>query len=147
MHWQRTRLHPFLKAFDAPSREESVVDRPDSNTPLQALALLNDPVFVEMARAFGNLILAQSDLKDDNGRLAWAFKRATAREPSPEELEHLQVALEQARAYFDRNPADAEAFLSIGEWGSGNRAEQPERAAWASVGRIVLNLHETITRL
>ena len=146
MHWQRTRLHPFLRVFDAPTREEPVAERPSSTTPLQALALLNDPTAVEFARAFGALIIESPGLVDDDERLAWAFERATARAPSASELGLLREALQESRSHFESNPNEARAFLGIGELEAVTAAEPPELAAWSSVARIILNLHETITR-
>ena len=146
MHWQRTRLHPFLRVFDAPTREEPVAARPSSTTPMQALALLNDPTAVEFARAFGALIIAAPGLAGDDERLSWAFERATARVPSATELGILREALRESRDHFDSNPDQAGAFLRIGELEVPTRADPPELAAWSSVARIILNLHETITR-
>jgi hypothetical protein len=78
--WQRSFLHPSLLTFDAPTREECTINRTTSNTPLQALVLLNDPIYVEAAKAFAGLALKQ---KGD--RVAWAFERALDRAPSKEE--------------------------------------------------------------
>ena len=146
MHWQRTRLHPFLRVFGAPTREEPVAERPSSTTPLQALALLNDPTAVEFARAFGALIVATPGLAGDDERLGWAFERATAREPSATELGILRDALQESRNHFESNPDQAGVFLGFGELEVSTRADPPELAAWSSVARIILNLHETITR-
>src|SRR5256885_9420379 len=77
--WQRTFLHPSLATFDAPTREECTVNRVNSNTPLQALVLLNDPIYVEAARVFAAEILKHG------GNLDWAFQKAVNRAPTPEE--------------------------------------------------------------
>jgi len=79
-HWQRTFLHPSLAAFDAPSREECTAERNISNSPLQALDLLNDPTYVEAARVFGQHIIEQGGGTFEE-RLRWAFRRALGREP------------------------------------------------------------------
>src|SRR5205085_674617 len=81
--WQRSFLHPSLLTFDAPTREECTINRVNSNTPLQALVLLNDPIYVEAARVFAQNILKQG--RDINARLDWAFLRAVNRTPSPPE--------------------------------------------------------------
>src|SRR5204863_5422248 len=82
-HWQRTFLHPSLAAFDAPSREECTVNRVNSNTPLQALVLLNDPIYVEAAQVFAQQIL-QKGGRSVAQQIDWAFERAENRKPSPE---------------------------------------------------------------
>jgi hypothetical protein len=142
--WQRTFLHPSLLAFDAPSREESVLDRITSNTPLQALDLLNDPIFVEAARAFGTLALRQPGPAE--ARIRWAFERALNRKPEPGELQTLLSLHASALRRFQANPADAEKFVSVGESGAARGVRAPELAAMASVTRAVLSLHEMITR-
>ena len=142
--WQRTFLHPSLLAFDAPSREESVLDRITSNTPLQALDLLNDPIFVEAARAFGALALRQSGQTD--ARIRWIFERALNREPERGEFDTLLSLHASALRRFQANPADAEKFVGIGESGVPRGARAPELAAMATVTRAVLSLHEMITR-
>ena len=81
--WQRTFLHPSLLTFDAPTREECTINRVNSNTPLQALVLLNDPIYVEAARVFAQNILQHG--RDWNARVDWAFERAVGRTPVPEE--------------------------------------------------------------
>ena len=85
VHWQRQFLHPMLKAFDAPRREECTASRPKSNTPLAALALLNDPTFVEAARVFAERITQTAG--DDKDHVAFAFRQATSRLPNDEEAD------------------------------------------------------------
>jgi hypothetical protein len=142
--WQRTFLHPSLQAFDAPSREEGVLDRITSNTPLQALDLLNDPIFVEAARGFAALALRQPGSTD--ARIGWAFERALNREPERPELATLSALHAGALRRFQANPADAEKFVAIGESDAPRGLRAPELAAMASVTRAVLSLHEMITR-
>jgi hypothetical protein len=120
--WQRTFLHPTLATFDAPTREECTVNRVNSNTPLQALVLLNDPIFVEAARAFAKNILANGGQKLD-GQIDWAFQRALNRAPEKQERRVLT-------ALYQKNL---------------KRLTQ-EEAAMTEVARVILNLHETITR-
>src|SRR5262249_19369556 len=81
VHWQRTFLHPSLLTFDAPTREECTVNRVNSNTPLQALVLLNDPVFVEAARVFAQNAMKHGGATVD-AQIIWAFRRALGRKPS-----------------------------------------------------------------
>src|SRR5262249_58848341 len=86
--WQRTFLHPVLATFDAPSREECTISRVNSNTPLQALELLNDPIFVEAARAFAQNILKQGGGTPD-GQINWAFMQGLNRLPTSAERQIL----------------------------------------------------------
>jgi len=145
MHWQRTFLHPMLAAFDAPSRESCTAARAESNTPLQALVLLNDPSLVEAARVMAEHLLARP-AEDPEARITWAFRRATAREPESAELAVLLELLESHRAHYTANPSEAEMLLQVGIWQTDENVDPVELAAWTSVTRSILNLHETITR-
>jgi hypothetical protein len=145
MHWQRQFLHPMLKAFDAPTREECTAERSVSNTPLAALNLLNDPTFVEAARGFAQRILTEAQ-GDDAQRIAWAMRTATARGPSAEEVAVLRGLLDAARAYYHDNPGEAERLLGVGLAPRDESLDPVEHAAWAEAARAILNLHETITR-
>ncbi len=142
--WQRTFLQPSLAAFDAPSREECVVERARSNTPQQALALLNDPTYVEAARALAaNLLKAHNQ---DSERLKFLFSSTLQRAPRPAELELLLPLLEKHREQYAQDPAAADKLLKVGNERSPADLPPAELAAWTSVCRVVLNLHETITR-
>ncbi|MEK0445082.1 MAG: hypothetical protein RLZZ399_403 [Verrucomicrobiota bacterium] len=145
MHWQRTFLHPMLANFDAPNRDESACMRTQANTPQQALTLLNDPTFVEAARALAQQVL-QSSAASDSSRLAHAFERTLARLPSPEEQSGLLLLLQGHRQHFSQSPEDTTRFLQIGILPNPPQLAAPELAAWTSVCRTLLNLHETITR-
>src|SRR6185437_13337691 len=105
-HWQRTFLHPSLLNFDAPTREECTVNRVNSNTPLQALDLLNDPIFVEAARVFGERILEQGG-GNLNKKIEWAFQQATGRLPDNDELKLLTDLHSESLAHFKADPAAA----------------------------------------
>jgi len=144
--WQRSFLHPSLAAFDAPSREECTADRPRSNTPQQALTLLNDPSYVEAARVFATHILQEGGPTDE-ARLTWAFRRAVSRAPKPQELAILQKLLAKHREEFRANPASADQLDRTGEAPLPDNLNKPDLAAWTSIARTILNLHETITRL
>jgi hypothetical protein len=145
-HWQRTFLHPMLANFDAPSREECWADRVVSNTPQQALTLLNDPTFVEAARAFAARLLTEPQAKDDDGRLGRAFELAVGRPIKAKERESLTAFLAGQRAHYRDKPEDATKLLSVGLKPSAPNLDRAEHAAWANVCRVILNLHETITR-
>ena len=144
-HWQRQYLHPSLMAFDAPSREECTADRPRSNTPLQSLVLLNDPSYVEAARAFAQLIMRQGGPTTDE-RLNFAFQRAVSRGIHPEEAEVLKSLLQRHLDEYKSDVASAKELLSVGARPAANDLDPSELAAWTSVARTILNLHETMTR-
>jgi hypothetical protein len=144
-HWQRQFLHPMLRAFDAPSREECTAQRPISNTPLAALALLNDPSFVEASRAFAVRIVGQGGATVE-GRLRFAGRAALARPPEPRELAALGRLYRAALADYRSDPAAARRLLSVGQGPAPAEGDLAELAAWATVARVILNLNETITR-
>ncbi len=143
--WQRSFLHPSLVTFDAPSREECTVNRVNSDTPLQALDLLNDPIYVEAARVF-----AQHILKDGGqtslARFDWAFTRALGRKPTLEERRTLEGLYRKNLARFQAAPASAQQLAHVGESPSAANEPTAELAAMTTVARAILNLHETITR-
>lgn len=144
-YWQRTFLHPSLAAFDAPSREECTVDRPRSNTPQQALVLLNDPTYVEAARALA-VRMMQQPAPSFAGRLDFAFKQVLSRSPRPEEADELVILYEKHRRDFALDRESAKKFLNVGDYQAPDDLDPVEMAAWTSVARVILNLHETITR-
>ena len=145
MHWQRTFLHPMLANFDAPSREDCIAARNVSNTPQQALTLLNDPTFVEAARAFALRIL-QEPVKGDSERLERAYQIALGRSLQPKERDSLLAFLKQVRTAYLQQPADADRLLKIGIAPVPPGTGPVELAAWTNLCRVVLNLQETITR-
>lgn len=145
MHWQRTFLHPMLANFDAPMRDECTALRNNSNTPQQALTLLNDPTFVEAARVLAVRLL-QAEAPNDAARLNRAFALAVSRPAKKGESEALLSFLGAQRETFRATPADAEKSLSIGLKPVPADLDKVEVAAWTSVCRVILNLHETITR-
>ena len=143
--WCRTFLHPSMLAFDAPSREGCVAERTRSNTPQQALVLLNDPTYVEASRVFAERIL-QHGGDTDGERLAWAFERALSREPSAGERDILLRLAKERAGHFAANAGAAKAAATAGAWPVA-AALKPERvAAWAAVSRAILNLYETTSR-
>ncbi|RCS47795.1 DUF1553 domain-containing protein [Bremerella cremea] len=145
VHWQRQFVHPSLMAFDAPSREECTVQRPTSNTPLAALALLNDPTYIEAAREFATRILTQ-DANSDQTRLETAFELALSRRPDAAETQILIQILNDNRQVYREDTAAAAKLLAIGLKPTDNRVELAELAAWTQVARVIFNLDEFITR-
>ena len=146
MHWQRTFLHPMLAAFDAPSRETCTALRFQANSPQQALVLLNDPTFVEAARAFAQRITRELPDADDETRIRQALKIALSREPRAGETGSLNSLLAKQRELYQSQPDAAKSLVSIGQTGSTKEENPVELAAWTQVCRTILNLHETITR-
>jgi hypothetical protein len=151
MHWQRTFLHPMLTNFDAPSRDECVAKRTQSNSPQQALTLLNDPVFVEASTAFADRVIQETANKIESAEIDdWietAFRIAVSREPQAAETEALQALFERQASHYGVNPDDVAAVKNVGEFvRRASQVEDFEFAALVQVCRVVMNLHETITR-
>jgi hypothetical protein len=142
--WQRAFLHPSLQTFDAPTREECTISRVNSNTPLQALVLLNDPIYVEAARVFAERILKMRHGLD--ARVDWAVLRALDRAPSAQERAIFEELYRSSLEHFRAAPADARALIHTGEAPVPANLQPAEFAAMTTVARAILNLHETITR-
>lgn len=141
MHWQRMFLHPMLINFDAPSRDECTALRSYSNTPQQALTLLNDPTFVEAARAMAARLLALPS----GDRLSHGFRLAMGRDIKPAERPSLEKLISEQTTYYKANPAEAAKLIKVGF--SHSMASDPaELAAWTQACRVLLNSHEAITR-
>jgi hypothetical protein len=143
--WKRTVPPAALNTFDAPDREKCVARRPVTNTPLQALITMNDPTYIEAAR-----VLAQKAIQDGgtdiNSRLTFAFRRATARKPTTEELSVLRNVYIQHLASYRKDVKAAEALLSLGASKADAKLNPAEWAAWTMVVSAILNLDETITK-
>ena len=143
-HWQRAFLHPMLANFDAPSRDECAAIRNVSNTPQQALTLLNDPSFVEAARALAGRILAAA-AHDDATRLDLAFHLALSRSPQRAERDALTKFLAAQRVIYRDDYPSAEKLLRIG-LAPLVGPDLVEAAAWTQLARVLLNTQEVITR-
>jgi len=144
-HWQRQYLHPSLLAFDAPSREECAADRPRSNTPLQSLVLLNDTTYVEAARAFAERAVAEGGATPAE-RIGFLYKTALSREPQANEREVLERLYQKHLAEYRQDVGAADALLTVGARPMPANGDRAELAAWTSVARVILNLHEFLTR-
>jgi hypothetical protein len=144
-YWCRTFPHPSFLAFDAPSREECAVERPRSNTPLQALVLLNDPCYVEAARVFAERIIRAGG-DGTHERIHFAYRQALCRKARPEELQVLESLYQKHLQQYHADESAAGALLRIGDRPIPMGIDGAELAAWTSVARTVLNLHETVTR-
>ncbi len=142
--WQRMFLHPSMLAFDATTREECTAERTRSNIPQQALALLNDPSFVESAKAMAMRVIKESS-GDDAARLNWLWREVLQRAPTDSERATLLALLVKHRGEFHADAPAAAAFGKVGLLPV-NGVDAAELAAWSSVTRVVMNLHEFITR-
>lgn len=143
-YWCRSFPHPSMTAFDAPSREECTNDRPRSSTPLQALVLLNDPTYVEASRVFAANILKAGATTSE--RVNAAYRRALSRNAKPEEIKVLESLLEKHRVEFKKDPEGAKKLLGVGIAPLPKDVDAAVLAAWTSVCRVILNLHEAVTR-
>ncbi len=142
--WKRTSPPPQMSTFDAPDREVCTVRRPRTNTPLQALVLLNDPTYLEAARHLAERVLGAVQKEDE--RLALIFRIATGRKAEKKELSILQaVFIDQLARYKASEPA-AVALLKAGDSAYSTRWTPAELAAWTLVASTVLNLDETVTK-
>lgn len=141
---KRTSAHPNMTTFDAPDRQVCTVRRPRTNTPLQALVLLNDPTYVEAARKLAERVVL-ADV-DERRRVAHAFRLATGRLPREAETQVLLKLYREQLAAFRANPSGAEGLLRVGESPVTNGLDPVELAAWAVVASTILNLDETITK-
>ncbi len=144
-HWQRTFLHPMLKAFDAPSREECTAARSRSNTPLQALTMLNDPSFVEAARVLAARIMREGGATTDE-RIQWAYRRVVSHTPEPAIAAELKNLFTNQHLHYTDHRDDASQLVATGISPPADELDIAELAAWTSVARVILNLHESITR-
>jgi hypothetical protein len=143
--WKRTVPPASLATFDAPDREKCTARRALTNTPLQALALLNDPTYVEAARALAERALLEGG-KDEKSRLTYAFRLATARVPSGKEIGVLRGLLNKERTTFAQDNQAALKLADVGESRRNKRLDPAELAAWTTVASVILNLDETITK-
>jgi hypothetical protein len=142
--WKRTSPPPTLSTFDAPDREVCTVRRARTNTPLQALILMNDPTYVEAARKLAERVLAEPGTTDE--RLSKTFCLVVARRPSEREKEVLRRVFDTQLAAFRADPDAIEKLLAVGESPRDERFEPAELAAWATVASAILNLDEAVTR-
>jgi hypothetical protein len=147
-YWKRSVPHPSMLLFDAPFRETCALRRSRSNTPLQALNLLNDPTYVEASRWLAQRMITEGGATAQ-GRLTHGFRLLLARQPQPVELATLASALERHQQDFQSDPESANKLLGVGESknvSQPNPADPAELAAYALVASTLLNLDETITK-
>jgi hypothetical protein len=144
-YWKRSSPMPNMLIFDSPSREKCVIQRQRTNTPLQALVTLNDPQFLEAARAFAERLL-KSDKGSTADRIDLAYRYATARPASGREVEVLTALYQKNLERFKAAPETAKDFLMVGESPRDDSLDAPEHAAWMVVAQTIMNLDESLTR-
>jgi hypothetical protein len=142
--WKRTCPPPAMASFDAPDRETCVVHRESTNTPLQALNLLNDPTYVEASRKLAESAMRRTAAP--SALVTFAFRRVLSRAPHLEETQLLVAAHEQALARFRRDAASAERLLSVGQAPREAGLDPADLAAWTVVMSMILNLDEAISK-
>ncbi|MCX6905892.1 MAG: DUF1553 domain-containing protein, partial [Verrucomicrobia bacterium] len=145
LFWKRTAPPPSMTTFDAPSREQCAVRRERTNTPLQALLLLNDPQYLEAARQLGYRIWREGGT-NDAARLRYGFRLVTAREPECREGDILQQTLGAHRDQYRANPEAAKQVIAVGESPVPAEVAPAELAAYTMLANLLLNLDEVVTR-
>jgi len=145
IYWKRTVSPPVMAAFDAPTREFCTVRRPRTNTPLQALALLNEVSFVEAARVFAQRMMVEGG-KTPAERIAFGFRLATSRNPSAAELQILTAGFQVHLAKYRKDHNGAVELISTGEAPRNKKLDPTEHAAYTAIGSVILNLDEVVTK-
>jgi hypothetical protein len=143
--WKRTSPPPQMTALDAPSRESCTVRRERTDTPLQALLLLNEKQFVECARGLAARTLREARATPED-RVTWMFRLATARRPDPRELAELLAVYQYSLADFTKDAKAARELINIGATQPDAKLSPSELAAWTVVGNLILNLDEVISK-
>ena len=143
--WKRTAPPPSMSTFDAPSRENCTVRRPRTNTPLQALALMNDKQYIDAAKKLAERMLREGGATPEQ-RLTYGFRWMTARPPSSKELEVLRRSVDKQLAFFQTDKAAADKLLAYGDAPRDTTLDSAEHAAWTMIANLMINLDETITK-
>jgi hypothetical protein len=142
--WRRSNPYPSMATFDAPNREVCTIRRSRTNTPLQALVTLNDPVYVEAAQALPRRMASGG--KTDAERAVFRFRLCLCRPPGKEELDRLVRLHEDARAAFAKNPEQARQMATDPLGPAPQGADLGDLAAWTVVGNVLLNLDEMMVK-
>jgi hypothetical protein len=143
-YWKRSAPHPAMTVFDAPNREKCVGNRPRTNTPLQALVTLNDPQFVEAARAFAERMVKSSANRDE--RIDFAIRHALGRPATVRERDLLGRLVEMQTERFKADPKRAESLLKVGESPRDAAIPIVDHAAWTMLANTVMNLDEFLVK-
>ena len=143
--WRRVCTYPTFATFDAPSREVCVSRRPRTNTPLQALAALNEPTLLEAARVFAQRVLTEGG-KDDDARLVFGFRLCVGREPTATEQARLHKFLNQQLKSFRWDKSAAQTLIQVGSAERPTTLDARKLAAWMMMANVLFNLDETLTK-
>jgi mono/diheme cytochrome c family protein len=143
--WKRTAAPPQMSILDAPSRESCTVRRERTNTPLQALLLLNEPQYVESARRLGERAMKEGGATPEE-RVAWMFKRVTCRAPDASETAIVLEAFQAHLAEYQKNVDKAKSLIAVGETKPDGSLDPSELAAWTMIGNLLLNLDEVLNK-
>jgi hypothetical protein len=143
--WKRTAPPPSMTTFDAPARESFCLRRERSNTPLQALVLMNDVQHVEAARNFAQRILREGG-NSDRDRLTFAWRSTAGRVPSDEEAALVLNTLNKQRTRYSSSPEDATKLITFGESKAPADFPAAELAAWTLTANLLLNLDESLNK-
>jgi hypothetical protein len=144
IYWKRQAPPPALLIFDSPTRETCALQRPRTNTPLQALVLLNDPAFIEAARVLAARVL-QANVSDEE-RLSLAFREVLARDPRGAEPAVLERLLQQQLKSCRDNPEKARQLAAVGDAPLDPRIDATDLAAWTTVVSSLMNLDEFVNK-
>ncbi|MFN0198800.1 MAG: DUF1553 domain-containing protein, partial [Planctomycetaceae bacterium] len=142
--WKRTAPPPSMTTFDAPSREACTVKRARTNTPLQALALMNDEQYIEAARHLAQRMLTEAG-QTPQDKIRFAFRLATSRTPTERELAIFEELYQSHKAEYDAHPDDALKLVTVGTSTRNEQLNVPDLASWTMIANLILNLDETIT--
>ena len=144
-YWKRTVPPPFMVNFDSPNREVCIVQENRTNTPLQALDLMNDVAFQEAARKMAERMMVEGGSGEDE-RIAYGYRLVLARDPRAREMTVLRRTLDRFRTNFRGNPGAAREYLKHGEAAVNERLDPVELAAYTTVASLVLNLDAAVTK-
>ncbi len=143
--WKRTSPPPQMNTFDAPSRESCIVRRERTNTPLQALLLMNEPQYIEAARTLAERTMKEGGMTPE-ARLTFMFRLTTARRPDANEMKEMLAAYKDHLAAYSRDAAKAKQLISVGEQKPDDKLNPSELAAWTMIANLLLNLDEVINK-
>jgi hypothetical protein len=144
-YWKRSVPNPAMLLFDAPFRESCTLRRPRTNTPLQALNLMNDPTYVEASRLLAQRMMLEGGSTVES-RLSLGFRLLLARQPKPAELAVLRTAYGRNFTDFQKDGEAAKALLAFGDFKNDAKLNPSELAAFTAVASIILNLDEVVTK-
>jgi hypothetical protein len=144
-YWKRTSPPPTLVTFDAPDRETCTVRRARTNTPLQALVLMNDPTYIEASRKLAERIMTEAPAGTE-AQINWAFRQVLGRQPTARQSQVLAQLFAEQLTKYQADRSAAEQLLTVGEAPRNPELDTAELAAWSIAASVLLNLDETVTK-